>query len=175
MSTGLPGDFVPLRELLQPFFLENQYSQDPYVSLRTRLGRTSTGQGDEFSKNSAEAFIGGLLARGGDDDAPRSAVLRVELLDGQGLSPALERALADAKEKVFDPVAAWSAHIYISASGAAALGNHTDVADIVVWQLAGRKQWLRCAPKDEDLDYDLRRKREKCATYSGMWRRQFFS
>ena len=160
-----------LRELLSPFFAAEEFSRTPFVSLRTGLGQTTSGSSVFKESPSAESLISGLLASG-DDDAPRSAVLRVELLDTDGLSPALERALADAKEKVFDPVTAWSAHIYISASGAAALGNHTDVTDVVVWQLTGRKQWLRCAPDDEDLDYDVRRKRDECATYSGMWRRK---
>ena len=152
-----------LRELLSPFFAEEEFSRTPFVSLRTRLGQTTT-SGLFNESATAESFLGGLL---GDDDGPRSAVFRVELLDMKGLSASLASALADAKEKVFD--GAWTAHIYISSSGAAALGNHTDVTDVVVWQLAGRKQWLRCAPNDDDLEDDLRRKRDKCATYSGMW------
>lgn len=37
-------------------------------------------------------------------------------------------------------------HIYASAPGAQVLPPHTDMTDIIVWQLAGHKEWRVCIP-----------------------------
>ena len=64
-------------------------------------------------------------------------------------------------------------HVYISSQGASALPNHTDVTEIVVLQLLGRKEWLYCREKPPSAAaaaatalFPLEAKLDKCRTYS---------
>ena len=70
-----------------------------------------------------------------------------------------------------------TAHVYISNSDASALDNHTDVTEIVVFQLLGQKEWLYCTADEEgEGNYDNQRlpflkttlpsKLSKCTTYT---------
>jgi hypothetical protein len=68
-----------------------------------------------------------------------------------------------------------TAHVYISNEGAAALANHTDITEILVLQLLGRKEWLYCVP-DKDKPQlpwltpktTLPAKLSKCTTYDAV-------
>ncbi|KAL3930779.1 MAG: hypothetical protein SGBAC_011617 [Bacillariaceae sp.] len=58
-------------------------------------------------------------------------------------------------------------HMYLSSPESSALANHTDTTDIFVLQLVGAKEWILCdnqAPRL--LDKMLRRKLDKCTTYT---------
>ena len=141
------GTTVGLNDLLAPFF--PKYASEPYISLRSGTGEATTGEA-----TTADDLIHQLI---GDttDDAPKSAVFRIELLPTNLFNHLLGPA---AKTKVEN--GDWSAHLYISADGSAALGNHTDVTDVAVWQLAGTKDWLRCKG-------GTGKKLDMCATYDG--------
>ena len=59
-----------------------------------------------------------------------------------------------------------TAHVYISSEGASALTNHTDVTEILVVQLLGRKEWLHCREKPSGaLPFVASGKLDKCTTY----------
>ena len=64
-----------------------------------------------------------------------------------------------------------TAHVYISGHGASALPNHTDVTEIVVLQLLGRKEWLYCRAKPRAAGFAATlfpleaNKLVKCETY----------
>lgn len=88
-----------------------------------------------------------------------SAVLRIELLDNiRAFEPMLGDAVDDVER------GAWTAHIYASPPGMSALKNHSDVKDIAVFQLAGQKNWLRCA-SDKIKSKPIRAKLGQCRTY----------
>ena len=53
--------------------------------------------------------------------------------------------------KPFLPLNDMTAHVYVSNQGASALKNHTDVTEILVLQLVGRKEWLYCREREEPV------------------------
>ena len=64
-----------------------------------------------------------------------------------------------------------TAHVYMSNGDASALENHTDVTEILVVQLLGRKAWLYCTADESDSPQwltpktTLPAKLSKCTTY----------
>ena len=72
-----------------------------------------------------------------------SAVLRVEVLAPPQAADAMD-ALGSMYGG-FDPAGGDTAHVYVGGPGLAALNNHTDVYDIIVVQLSGRKRWRLCS------------------------------
>ncbi|KAH8094075.1 glutathione transferase [Aureococcus anophagefferens] len=100
-----------------------------------------------------------------------SVVARLEYLFGVDAS---ERAATAAVERlfpkpVFDLDRGDTAHVYVSAPGAAALANHTDLNDVVVFQIAGAKAWHVCTPAPAagraGPDVHAVAKHGTCATY----------
>lgn len=72
-----------------------------------------------------------------------SLVYYLEQMDG----PSLERSkdiLSSVVSPSFLEQSKNTIHLYLSAPGTAALGNHTDTTDIVVLQLEGAKEWFLC-------------------------------
>lgn len=104
----------------------------------------------------AAGFLATVFARG------ESAVLRVEKLD-LVLRGAYAELLGDAWPRV--ERGEWTAHLYASSPRMAALRNHSDVDDIVVFQLAGDKTWTYCMP-DKVTSQPILGKLDQCMTYS---------
>ena len=76
-------------------------------------------------------------------DEPRSVVLHLEELE-------IVPAPFDAMLSTLLPLGRGvTAHVYISNRGASALRNHTDKTEVVVAQLAGRKEWLYCREREQ--------------------------
>lgn len=101
------------------------------------------------------------------DEGRVSAVLRLEALAGDRAS---EREAAEAVAElfpapIFDAGRGDTAHVYVSAPGAAALGNHTDLTDILVLQIGGTKEWSVCPPLP--VEHPSFPKLETCASYDG--------
>lgn len=108
----------------------------------------------------------------GSSNNKHSVVYYIEQTDG----PSLERA-----KEILSNVASPSilgnggtAHLYMSAPGTSALGNHTDTTDIVVLQLAGVKEWYLCSDNSSSPDSAalrgaggtaFSRKLNACSTY----------
>ena len=76
-------------------------------------------------------------------DEPRSVVLHLEELD---TVPAPFDAMLSTLLPLGHGV---TAHVYISNRGASALRNHTDKTEVIVAQLAGRKEWLYCREREQ--------------------------
>lgn len=98
----------------------------------------------------------GFLAQG------ESAVLRIEKLE-PALRSEYAELLGDAWPRVEQ--GEWTAHLYASSPRMAALRNHSDVDDIVVFQLAGEKTWTYCMP-DKVRSRPILGKLDKCETYN---------
>ena len=78
-----------------------------------------------------------VIAMISQEHEPRSFVLHLEELE------AAPPPFAEMLEP-FLPLNDMTAHVYVSNQGASALKNHTDVTEILVLQLLGRKEWLYC-------------------------------
>ncbi|KAK7253733.1 hypothetical protein SO694_00002414 [Aureococcus anophagefferens] len=127
----------------------------PFVSdgAAPRTAVKGDGGGEPFGGDAAAAaLLAGLGAPepvASDAREERmSVVARLEYLFGVDAS---ERAATAAVERlfpkpVFDLDRGDTAHVYVSAPGAAALANHTDLNDVVVFQIAGAKAWHVCTP-----------------------------
>ena len=76
-------------------------------------------------------------------DEPRSVVLHLEELD---TVPAPFDAMLSTLLPLGHGV---TAHVYISNRGASALRNHTDKTEVIVAQLAARKEWLYCREREQ--------------------------
>ena len=135
-----------LRSLLGPFA---QHLKPPLVKLSRGAGVTSKEELDTV-EDVIEALI--APAVNSERSGPLSLVLQLE-----GLGDALDAS-------IFHPLLAsilplsnrTTAHLYISARDGSALENHTDVTEIVVWQLLGRKEWLHChdaTPSQQSLPF----------------------
>ena len=113
---------------------------------------------------------------------PWSIVLRLEELVSYAAQPEELESSGGSFPllEILEPVLPLSsngttAHIYMSGRSASALPNHTDVTEIIVLQLIGRKTWLQCREKPRDTarypsldgpEDGLWAKLDKCATYS---------
>ena len=119
-------------------------------------------------------YAGALQNYLSDEDRPdslSSLIYYMEQLDG----PALRRSDAMIGEVATNSVLedGGTIHLYLSAPGASALGNHTDTTDIVVLQLDGAKEWFLCAKPEEvkeqhsPEEFELfSKKLSSCSSYS---------
>jgi len=94
-------------------------------------------------------------------EARLSAVLRLErlFLEDASDTVAIEAVGALFPPSIFDLGRGDTAHVYVSPPGESALANHTDVADVLVLQVAGSKEWTVCDPVPRVAKYST------CATY----------
>ncbi|KAJ8600927.1 hypothetical protein CTAYLR_005045 [Chrysophaeum taylorii] len=128
--------------------------REPFVTIFS--GDSARKRNESHAQASdAEDFLDALLARN------ESAVLRIERLEAP-LVWLYEKLLGDAFAHVLD--GDWTAHLYFSSPGRSALRNHSDVRDVAVWQLYGKKQWLRCAP-EKIRSQSIAKKLGYCETY----------
>ena len=167
--TPLDELMPPLRELLEPFASAGRL-RSPWLKFSGDAGELVDPRFDPRTIDEIEQlFASGSSIRDGNtshdtalanDARRRSVVLRLERLvshdddsqdgkaRGAGLLPS---PFADLLEP-FLPLGteATTAHVYVSAEGASALGNHTDITDVLILQLAGRKEWLHCSEQNEE-------------------------
>ena len=165
---GGPPPNLTLRTILEPF--ASKLSR-PFVKLTNGAGGESTARTD--LPGTLDEVVE-MMTRPSD---PWSVVLCLEELDPESdrMPPLFQDLLA--------PVLALSskqerntttAHVYISGAGASALPNHTDVTEIVVLQLLGRKEWLYCREKPPSATaaaatlFPLEAKPDKYNTYSAQ-------
>jgi len=134
-----------LVDLVKPF-AEANFSA---AVLRTLDGEPF-GDPKTLAKMSAEAFITEVRSES------KSGVMRVESLPE--VPEVYMPCLGSVVPKIQDDE--WTAHVYVSADGGAALKNHTDVTDVAVYQMAGFKDWLLCPPDSTPEKFD------KCRTFS---------
>ena len=107
-------------------------------------------------------------------EEPMSIVLRLEDLASARAAPPFRELIAPFLPLDTTGANAVTAHVYLSSEGAAALANHTDVTDIVIVQLLGRKGWLYCPERPSDpsnspfpfVPSGIEVKLPKCATYT---------
>ena len=107
-------------------------------------------------------------------EEPMSIVLRLEDLASARAAPPFRELIAPFLPLDTTGANAVTAHVYLSSEGAAALANHTDVTDIVIVQLLGRKGWLYCPERPADpskspfpfVPSGIEVKLPKCATYT---------
>ena len=138
-TAGEPPQNLTLGIILQPF--ANKLAP-PFVKLTRGAGGESTARAD-LPRTLDEVVE--MMTRPSD---PWSVMLRLEELDPANdsmlplftdlLTPVLP--LSSKRQRNTTT----TAHVYISGPGAPALPNHTDVTEIVVLQLLGRKKWLYC-------------------------------
>lgn len=144
---GAVDGSVTLGDVLDPFFGEGA----PSLRLRTK-------DGDDVATTVALGTAGEFLEKLVTDGF--SAVFKIEELRDVS---AFSFILGDVADEF---VNRWTAHLYVSANGGAALRNHSDVTDIAVFQLLGHKEWLRCPGGDHLTSKDIVAKLPKCSTYS---------
>ena len=172
-DTGAPPTNLTLRSLFAPF--ADKLAR-PYIKLTRGAGEPAEQADLPCDVDEAVDMV----------TRPRDAwsiMLRLEELDSY--KPGLEELEpSDADEnlsfrELLAPVLPLSgnrtAHLYVSGRGASALPNHTDVTEIVVLQLLGRKTWIHCREKQASdaaqlpfLDspkHALGGKLDKCSTY----------
>ena len=107
-------------------------------------------------------------------EEPMSIMLRLEALASARAAPPFRELIAPFLPLDTTGANAVTAHVYLSSEGAAALANHTDVTDIVIVQLLGRKGWLYCPERPADpskspfpfVPSGIEVKLPKCATYT---------
>jgi len=134
------------KSVFAPYY-EAQQKREPQLSLRGDGGATARpedGVVDWLLGSMGKRIEGGDTIR----DVRLSAVLRLEKLFKEDASDAVAAAAVEklVGKPVFDMDRGDTAHVYVSAAGAAALANHTDPYDVVVLQIAGSKEWKVCAP-----------------------------
>ena len=139
---------VTLRSLLRPFA---DRLGPPFVKFTLGAGEPA-GTAPPRTVDEAIAWV--------TRDGPSSMVLRLE-----ELPPEMARAHPFEWLAPFLANGATTAHVYISSEGASALANHTDVTEIAVVQLRGRKEWLHCREKAEVAPFLAAGKLDKCTTY----------
>ena len=165
---GGPPPNLTLRTILEPFASKLSL---PFVKLTNGAGGESTAQTD--LPGTLDEVVE-MMTRPSD---PWSVVLCLEELDPESdrmpplfqdlLAPVLP--LSSKRERNTT-----TAHVYISGAGASALPNHTDVTEIVVLQLLGRKEWLYCREKPPSATaaaatlFPLEAKPDKYNTYSAQ-------
>ena len=144
---------VTLRSALQPFA---DRLRPPFVKFTRGAGEPV----DTASPRTVEDAIA-WVTRGG----PSSMVLRLE-----ELPPEMARAHPFEWLSPFLPLGnGTTAHVYVSSEGASALANHTDVTEILVVQLLGRKEWLHCREKTDQAPFlAASKKLDLCTTYSAV-------
>ena len=127
-----PPAGLDLRTLLEPFDAKLRL---PHVKVTGAGGVPLDARAWPQSADDAIAMIE-------QQSAPRSIVLLLEELEAAP-SPFAEML------RPFLPLTNVTAHVYISNQGASALKNHTDVTEVLVLQLLGRKEWLYCREREE--------------------------
>ena len=160
VTSGMAMPAFELRSVFEPF--TNRFTA-PAVKM-TRGGDGAPVNRSDLAPQSVEQAIETVTR----PHEPRSLVLRLEELAADALdgAPLFQELLAP-----FLPLSnGTTAHVYLSSSGASALANHTDVTEILVVQLLGRKEWLYCPEKTNSLPFVsadvLAAKLPKCSTYS---------
>jgi len=160
-------DSTSLQALLAPF--ASVGLAEPYVKLRGKDGTEMMWPKQHGTVEGLGELFRGI--RGGNNNLTlslppvMSAIFQLELLE---ISPDLDIYLQqllgdDASAHMIDGT--WTAHLYVSAPGAAALSNHTDTTDIAVFQLGGSKRWFTCDTR-EIRESGISQKFSKCASYS---------
>ena len=165
---GGPPPNLTLRTILEPFASK---LSSPFVKLTNGAGGESTARTD--LPGTLDEVVE-MMTRPSD---PWSVVLCLEELDPESdrmpplfqdlLAPVLPLSSKQERNTT-------TAHVYISGTGASALPNHTDVTEIVVLQLLGRKEWLYCREKPPSAMaaaatlFPLEAKPDKYNTYSAQ-------
>jgi hypothetical protein len=165
---------LSLASLLEPF------AQKLIPPFTTFVGDAGTPLNATEIPTSMDEVINGFLY----SSERRSAVFRLEhLIEEQPAATSIDAVysrlgpLADVL-RPFHPLGRGkgkpTAHMYISNGGASALENHTDVTEILVLQLFGRKEWMYCTSQESRLPpwiipkTTLKSKLSQCATYSAV-------
>ena len=141
-TAGGPPPNLTLGTILEPF--ANKLAA-PFVRLMRGAG------GEPAARDDLPGTLDEVVEMMTRPNDPWSVILRLEELD-----PASDSMLPLFQDLLAPVLPLYSkrqrdrnttAHVYISGPGASALPNHTDVTEIVVLQLLGRKEWLYCRAK----------------------------
>ena len=156
----LPPAYLDLGTMLRPFAAK---LHTPHVVKFAGAG------GVPLEEHLQPKSVAGVMAMIMQENEPRSVVLHLEELDSVP-SPWSEML------RPFLPLTNLTAHVYISNQGASALKNHTDVTEVLVLQVHGRKEWLYCREREREevvlpwlpaaVKSALSTKTSKCATYA---------
>ena len=134
LTMVVPSVELDLRTMLEPF----------YAKLRPPHTKFAGAGGVPLDERLWPESVEDVIAMISQEREPRSFVLHLEELE------AAPPPFAEMLEP-FLPLNDMTAHVYVSNQGASALKNHTDVTEILVLQLLGRKEWLYCREREEPV------------------------
>ena len=149
-----PAPNVTLRAILEPFAAER---------FEAPFAKFTHGAGEAADEATAPRGVDEAIGMITHPREPTSIVLRLEELAPREVPAAFHPWLAP-----FSPLSnGTTAHVYVSSEGGSALANHTDVTEILVVQLLGRKEWLHCREKSNLAPFlAVSEKLDRCTTYS---------
>lgn len=143
------------------------------------IGDGGVGNVPQFAPTEYSALLRNFAKEAGSTLEKHSLVYYIENTNDATIERAQEILSKVADPSILGEAEGGTVHLYMSAPGVAALGNHTDTTDIVVLQLDGSKEWLLCSPSQESLlpasesplflrssATEFSRKLDSCSSYS---------